>query len=124
MLVKLNQVVVYCFDMRRSVAFYKDQIGFPIKLQSAERTEFHSGLTTLVLHLAVRSTDAKRPSDEAEAGETRFSFAVLDLEQFYREKKAKGVEFRLPPTMQEPDSKLAVLLDPDGLTITVTEEKP
>jgi catechol 2,3-dioxygenase-like lactoylglutathione lyase family enzyme len=47
MLMKLQFIVVHCSDMKRSVAFYRDRIGFPVKSESPEWTEFHSGSTTL-----------------------------------------------------------------------------
>ena len=31
MLLRLQSVIVYCSDMNRSIAFYRDQLGFPLK---------------------------------------------------------------------------------------------
>ena len=123
MLLKLQLVIIYCSDMQRSVAFYRDQLGFPVKFESPEWTEFHCGSTTLALHIAKPSGGVKWRQGKAEAGQARPAFEVLDLEKFYQEKKAGGVEFSLPPTMQEFGAKLAVLVDPDGLPVSVIEEK-
>jgi len=122
MLVRLSYVIVYCSDMNRSIAFYRDLIGFPVKYESPEWSEFHSGSTTLALHLARTLRADSQQHGEAEAGQARPAFEVLDIDQFYEEKKASGVEFSMPPTMLEFGSKLAVLIDPDGLPISVTEE--
>jgi len=128
MLMRLQYAIVYCSDMRLSVAFYRDQLGFPIKRESPEWTEFHCGPVTLALHVAKPGPNHPQPDEvtrQAAAtpapGQAQISFEVLDLDAFYREKKEGGVEFALPPTPQEFGAKLAVLLDPDGLPISVTE---
>ena len=122
MLKPLSHVIVYCSDMKRSVAFYRDQLGFPVKRESPEWTEFHTGATTLALHSAKPSPTKKWQHHQTEAGEAHLGLEVVDLEKFYRETKEQGVEFALPPTHQDLGGKLAVLLDPDGLPISVTAE--
>ena len=121
MLLRLQSVIVYCSEMKRSIAFYRDQLGFPLKREALEWSEFHCGPVTLELHVG-QPTQAK-PWIHAEtaAGQAQLSFEVLDIEAFYKETKEKGVEFALPPTKQEFGTRLAVLLDPDGLPISVTE---
>lgn len=121
MLLRMNYVVVFCSDMNRSVAFYRDKMGFPVKRWSEKWTELHSGPTTLALHLAAPSRGDKWRPGEFESGKAHPSFEVLDLDKFYEEKKSKGIEFLLPPTKKENEPKMAVLLDPDGMPISVTE---
>ena len=124
MLMRLQYAIVYCSDMKRSIAFYRDQLGFPVNRESPEWTEFHCGPVALALHLAKPGPNNPQPGDasrQAAPGQAQLSFEVLDLGAFYGEKKEKGVEFALSPTPQEFGAKLAVLLDPDGLPISVTE---
>ena len=45
-------VIVFVSDMDKSIAFYRDVLGFPVKHQSHKWTEFGTGETTLALHLA------------------------------------------------------------------------
>ena len=122
MLMRLNYVIVYVADMQRSIAFYRDQLGFPVKMESPEWTEFHTGATTLALHIAKPGEGPQRPRGQTHAGEVQIDLEVLDIETFFQEKKEKGVEFVLPPTMQDFGRKLALFLDPDGVRISVTEE--
>ncbi len=123
MLLRLNYVVVYCSDMSRSVAFYRDQLGFPLKFESPKWSEFHTGPATLALHLAGSPAVEKWTQGAIQAAQAHPSFEVLDLQKFYEEKRGQGVQFSLPPTDQEFGPKLAVLLDPDGLPIAVTQER-
>jgi lactoylglutathione lyase len=122
MLMQLSHVIVYVSDMQRSIAFYRDQLGFPVKMESPEWTEFHTGATTLALHHGKPADRPRIAHGETLAGEAHLGLRVLDIEQFYEEKKATGVEFIMPPTMRPFGSKLAVFVDPDGLPISVTEE--
>jgi lactoylglutathione lyase len=120
-LLRLSHVIVYCSDMKRSVQFYRDVLGFPVKFESEKWTELHSGPATLALHLeqprAGASSDSRAPGRAAPALE------VVDLEKFYQEKKSQGAKFASAPAMQDFGQKMAVILDPDGLPIAVAEER-
>jgi len=118
MLMLLSHVIVYVSDMQRSIRFYRDQLGFPVKMESPDWTELHSGRTTLALHIAAPG----ERSTKILPGDAHIGIEVLDLDKFYEEKKAQGVPFKMPPTMQDFGRKMAVMSDPDGLPISVTEE--
>ena len=129
MLMRLQSVIIHCSDLPRSTAFYRDRLGFPVKRQYAEQTEFHCGPVTLVLRLAESAQASPEPAaatrwpgSASAPGRAQISFEVLNLDAFYSEMKEKGVEFALPPTPQDFGKKLAVLLDPDGFPIAVTQE--
>lgn len=121
MLLRMNFVIVFCSDMSRSVAFYRDKMGFPVKFISEKWTELYTGPATLALHLATPSRGEKWTPGAFESGQAQPSFEVLDLDRFYQEKKSQGIEFLQPPTKKENEPKMAVLLDPDGMPICVTE---
>ncbi len=121
MLCKLEHVIICCSEMKRSVAFYRDVLGFPVKLESPEWTEFHCGGVKLALRLAEKEAE-KRQDGPDRAGEAHLGFEVLDVEKFFQEKKQGGAVFSLPPATADSGRKRAVLLDPDGLPIRVTEE--
>ena len=124
MLCKLEHVIICCSEMKRSVAFYREVLGFPVRLESPDWTEFHCGGVKLALRLAAQSEMEKEQRQRGleRAGEARLGFEVLDLEKFFQEKKERGAEFFLAPTATDSGRKRAVLLDPDGLPISVTEE--
>lgn len=122
MLMRLQYVIVYCSDMKRSIAFYRDQLGFPLKRESPEWSEFHCGPVTLALHIGKPAQKEAWVREGTPAGRARLVFQVLDIEAFYREMKEKGVKFVLPPTRQDFGAMLAVMLDPDGVPISVEQE--
>src|SRR5215207_2373090 len=47
---KVDYIMVTVSNMGRSVAFYKDKLGLPMKFGTPEWTEFQTGTTTLALH--------------------------------------------------------------------------
>jgi len=118
MLMLLSHVIVYVSDMQHSIRFYRDQLGFPVKMESPEWTEMHTGRTTLALHIAA---PGERPT-KLVPGDAGIGIEVLDLDKFCEEKKAKGVPFNMPPTMQAFGRRMAGMTDPDGVSISVTEE--
>lgn len=49
---RLNYAIVFVSDMARSVAFYRDVIGLPLKFDSPEWSEFATEGATVALHKA------------------------------------------------------------------------
>jgi lactoylglutathione lyase len=119
----IQYVMVTVSDMRKSIAFYKDQLGIPLKFESPEWTEFATGNTVLALH-GGGEVKATAPSESKCAGTCSIGFNVADLQATYEELKSKGVRFMMPPTEREGENiKLAVAVDPDGLPISFAEMK-
>ena len=123
MLKQLDYAMVMVSDMRRSVEFYRDTLGIALKFQSPEWTEFLTGTTTLALHGGgIPQKHSGPPSEGKPAGVCTIGFNVEDVDKTYEELKAKGVRFVMPPTKLEAEGiKLAVALDPDGLTISLAQ---
>jgi lactoylglutathione lyase len=119
---KIDYVMITVSNMARSVAFYKDKLGIPMKFGTPEWTEFQTGNTTLALH---GGGSAKEPSADPNAhyaGTCSIGFNVDNLDLVYEQLQAKGVQFVMPPTARPGESiKLAVAVDPDGLAISFGE---
>jgi lactoylglutathione lyase len=109
--------------MQRSVEFYRDKLGIPLKFQSPDWTEFQTGATTLALHGGgVVGTTPPAGDPTKQAGSCSIGFNVEDVDKTYEELKAKGIHFVMPPTLREGEGiKLAVGLDPDGLPIAFAQ---
>jgi lactoylglutathione lyase len=120
---KIDYTMIIVSDMARSVEFYADKLGIPLKFQSPEWTEFDTGVTTLALHgggvpQPATSDDAKSKA----AGTCSIGFNVEDLEKTYNELRFKGVNFIMAPTQRDNEGiKLAVCIDPDGLPVSFAQ---
>lgn len=120
---KINYVMVTVSDMRKSINFYRNQLGIRMKFESPEWTEFDTGDTILALHGGGEPRPAAGEMKQL-AGTCTFGFNVENLENAYEELKSKGVHFVMPPTEREGENiKLAVAIDPDGLAISFAELK-
>jgi len=117
----MHYLMVTVSDMKKSVDFYKNQLGIPLKFESPEWTEFQTHGTTLALH-GGGIKKAKTPEDAKCAGVCTFGFTVSNLNETYELLKSKGVPFMMPPMKREGENiMLAVAMDPDGLPISFAE---
>jgi lactoylglutathione lyase len=116
---KVDYIMVTVSNMARSVEFYKDKLGIPMKFGTPEWTEFQTGNTTLALHGGGKPQDAPKDSGAHQAGTCSIGFNVDNLDLAYEQLQAKGVRFVMPPTERPGEGiKLAVAVDPDGLAIS------
>jgi lactoylglutathione lyase len=110
-------------DMARSVEFYRDRLGLPLRFESPDWTEFATGTTTLALHGGGIPRDASGAGDPSKnAGTCSIGFKVADVDKTYMELQEKGIRFVVPPTQREGEGiKLTVCMDPDGLPISFAQ---
>ena len=117
---RVNYAIVFVSDMKRSVAFYRDVMGLPLKFDSPEWSEFATDGATLALHRAEKPAAPAVP--ELPAGHCRPGLSVGDLDAFH----ARMLEHRVECTQQPKDlfgARIAQYLDPDGLVVSVTEAR-
>jgi lactoylglutathione lyase len=120
----MNQIryaIVFVSDMPRSVAFYRDVLGLPLKYETPKWTEFGTTGTTLALHAAGAPAVQCQTGRGAPPGHAQLGFNVPDLDAFHTEMMRKNVRCLMPPTRQEFGARLAGYADPDGLPFTVGE---
>ncbi len=120
---QIDYTMVIVSDMNRSVEFYRDKLGIPLKFQSPDWTEFVTGATTLALHGGgIRQEQSGLDGKDKTAGTCSIGFNVEDVDKTYEELKARGITFVMPPTQREGEGiKLAVCVDPDGLPISFAQ---
>ena len=90
---RVNYAIVFVSDMKRSVAFYRDVIGLPLKFDSPEWSEFATEGATFALHRA--EGPATAAETEPRAGRCRPGLSVRDLDAFHARmvvREANGVE--------------------------------
>jgi lactoylglutathione lyase len=118
----VSYAIVFVSDMQRSVSFYRDVVGLPLKFESPGWTEFATGGATLALHASEAPGPGGENPLEVSAGRCRPGLSVPNLDDFHRRMIEKHV-----PCVQEPKeifgARIAQYLDPDGLGISVSEER-
>lgn len=119
---QIDYTMVIVSDMTRSVEFYRDKLGLPLKFESPDWTEFQTGATTLALHGGGVPHERRGDLGDKDAGTCSIGFNVEDVDQTFEELKAKGINFVMPPTQREGEGiKLAVCVDPDGLPVSFAQ---
>ena len=107
-----DRLVIYVSDMERSVAFYRDILGLPLKFSSPGWSEFNNSGTTLALHRHLNPGGEDVQAAHAAAGQAT-----------YETLKAEGAHFSMEPQKQPTGLTFAILPDPDGFTVTLQQKQ-
>ena len=119
---QLDYTMIVVSDMQRSIEFYRDKLGIPLKFESPAWTEFATGSTTLALHGGGVPGPPPQGDPSKRAGACSIGFNVEDVDKTYEELQARGIQFVMPPTQRDAESiKLAVAIDPDGLPVSFAQ---
>ncbi len=114
---KVGNVILAVKDIDKSIAFYHDIIGLPIKNQRRSWVDLGTSGALLSLHPA--SLTAEHIGSSIDNGIT-IGFLVGDVKSSVAELKQKGVE--IYRDIVERDAGLnAVVLDPDGYLVSLFE---
>ena len=113
---KVGAVILLVSNMDRSIKFYGDTLGIPIKTKSKDWTEFFNKDTVLALHPAKKKSQMKTGSGML------VGFEVSDLDSTVNTLKQKKVKFFKKPK-DEPFGKHAIIRDPDGHLVSIAEIK-
>ena len=119
---RVNYAIVFVSNMKRAVSFYRDVIGLPLRFESPGWTEFVTDGATFALHASEGSSAEREDPQHVPAGRCRPGLSVPNLDEFHKRMLEKNV-----PCIQEPKeifgARIAQYVDPDGLGISVGEER-
>lgn len=105
----ISSVWVWVSDFERSVKFFRDTLGLPLKEQyGAVAAEFFKSGTTLGIGVAANEKDRKLVGRN-----TGITLRVQNIEDVFKNLKSKKVKFS-EPLRTESWGKMAVFKDPDG----------
>ena len=113
---KVGAVILLVSNMEKSVKFYHDTLGLPIKTKSKDWTELFNSDTVLALHPARKKSRLKTGSG------ILVGFEVSDLDSTMKSLRTKKVKLFKKPR-EEPFGKHAILQDPDGHLISIAQLK-
>jgi glyoxylase I family protein len=125
--------LIQVFDMPRSVAFYRDVLGFEVVTTSPPRgpDDFDWGLLRLGgVHLMLNTayeSDTRPPQPNAARvaahRDTALFFGCRDVDAAYEHLGARGIDVK-PPTVAPYGMKQLYLADPDGYEICLQWRVP
>ncbi len=119
---RINYSIVFVSDMARSVAFYRDVIGIPLKFESPGWTEFVTDGATLALHKSDGSASDADTQQAEPAGSCRTGFQVPNLDEFHERMVKNNVQCAQEPT-ETFGARIAQYVDPDGMVFSVSEAR-
>ncbi|HLK24012.1 MAG TPA: VOC family protein [Caulobacteraceae bacterium] len=105
-----THAILFVADMDRAIAFYRDELGVPLRFQSPDWSEFDTGAVTLALHPA---------SERNPAGRVQLGFTAADLPGLYAARETNGLRFSAPP-VDEHGSLLARIVDCEGAEVSLS----
>ena len=114
---KVGNVILAVKDLDKSIKFYHEIIGLPIKDQRETWVDLGTSGALLSLHPA--SLTAQHVGSSIENG-ISLGFIVGDLKSALEEVKTKGVKV-YRDTIEKDAGKNAVILDPDEYLISLFE---
>jgi len=119
---RIGYAMVFVSDMARSVSFYRDVVGLPLKFESPGWTEFATEGATLALH-ATEGASNERDARQNVAGVCRPGLSVPNLDAFHDRMMENNVPCIQPPK-ETFGSRIAHYVDPDGLVISISAQRP
>ncbi len=135
MRVRVNYAIVFVSEMKRAVSFYRDVLGLPVRFESpgwtefatdgatlALQTEFATDGATLALHPSEETNSEQSDPQHIPAGRCRPGLSVPNLDEFHKRMIERRVRCIQEPT-EIFGARVAQYLDPDGLPISVGEER-
>lgn len=100
-------------DLERSIAFYRDIVGLPIKMKVEQFAFLDAGEITLVLSQPLGRTTQPR------AGAMEAIFGAASVRKAHQELHQRGAHFIQEPHEVSPGSWAATFRDPDGHMLTL-----
>src|SRR3990167_3337389 len=104
---KLDYAIVFVSDMKRSVAFYRDVLGMPLKYETPHWTEFSNDGSILARHPGHAINPMPPIEGTAPAGSAHLGFVVEAPPAFHNHMQANKVAC-LPPPKKEEFGRLAL----------------
>ena len=122
---QVGYVILFVADLERSLAFYRDLIGLPFKLEGDGYLEFATKGTRFGLYDRNRLGELTGQGPEAPAmpgGEVVFLVGDVDAEA--ERLKAAGVAILKGPVDRPWGHRTVHVEDPDGFVVELAEEIP
>lgn len=124
----LGYVILFVEDLERTLAFYVDKVGLPLRFRAEGYVELAVEGSKLALLARSRvpelagSAHAARPASGAHEGSV--TLLVQDVNRTYHELTARGVSFLAAPKDRPWGQRTAYFVDPDDHLIEIATNLP
>lgn len=122
MKLSMKYVILYVNDFDKTMKFYRDILGVPVKMEHGTYVEFDTGATTL----SINTRESFKEITGLEAGEGtnrsqtfEIGFVVDDVAETIEQLRGQGVEVLLEPVTKPWGQTVAYIADPDGHYIEI-----
>lgn len=127
MLKRIHTILLYVRDVKASVSYYRDKLGFKLEFM-AEAEGSVAGLRLGDVGLILHSDRDTQPGYLPEAGKRGrgvvLHFEVENVDRYHEELKKKGVEISLAPVDQSFGLRVMFVYDPDGYNLCFVHPLP
>lgn len=123
--VRLEGLTLAVADVKRSIEFYRDQLGLAVEVDKAPqfgmiRVGGKNGGTIGLLSMELADGAAAKSWTPKQRAAIHVELSTDDLDGLYNELKTRGVRFHTPPH-DEPWERCMDILDPDGYTVEIAQ---
>jgi lactoylglutathione lyase len=119
---KLNYIILYVADLERSLTFYRDKLGLPVRGIHGTYIEFDTGSTVLAmlpLQEAKEMTGLNVPQEARTSNTFELGFVVENVQEMIEGLRQKGVPVLVEPKTKPWGQVVAYVADPDGHYIEI-----
>ncbi len=105
----------------RSMAFYRDLLGFKVQLEARMFNWIELGPDEPLCKIGLAEVKGNEKGRKP-GGATGITLDTDDIQEFHRRLTTRGVKFTLPPSRQPWGGMMGEFLDPDGNELTIVED--
>jgi catechol 2,3-dioxygenase-like lactoylglutathione lyase family enzyme len=123
--IRLEGLTLAVADVKRSIEFYRDQLGLAVVVDKAPRFGMirvggKNGGTIGLLSMELADGAAAKSWTAQQRAAIHVELSTDDLDGLYNALKSRGVRFHTPPH-DEPWERCMDILDPDGYTVEIAQ---
>ncbi len=116
---KFAYAILFVRDMTKSIAFYRDLLDLPLRMESPDWSEFGTEGCTLALHIAAEGNLRAVEDGKIPAGHAHTGFVVDNIDHFAEKMRAGGVPVVRAVRKEAFGGRMGVWADPDGIPVSV-----
>ena len=124
---RLGYAIFFVSDLDRSVRFYRDVIGLPLRFANESYAEFATAGARFSLYARANLPELigrDVPDERASWPQGEVAFFVDNVDSEHNRLESLGVEILAPPTDRPWGERTLHIGDPDGNVIELTRAKP